>query len=102
MFKDETNAYEQLQKSANAQDELALGLLQARLGHYKQALEHLQHYLHNYPKDLNALMALELVSLKKGDTLKASEALKLASHTKEDTLLANSFYPIKPTINPVF
>ncbi|GAA7545227.1 hypothetical protein MMM127_05680 [Helicobacter pylori] len=102
MFKDETNAYKQLQKSANAQDELALGLLQARLGHYKHALEHLQHYLHNYPKDLNALMALELVSLKKGDTLKASEALKLASHTKEDTLLANSFYPIKPTINPVF
>ncbi len=50
MFKDETNAYKQLQKSANAQDELALGLLQARLGHYKQALEHLQHYLHNYPK----------------------------------------------------
>lgn len=102
MFKDETNAYKQLQKSANAQDALALGLLQARLGHYKQALEHLQHYLHNYPKDLNALMALELVSLKKGDTLKASEALKLASHTQEDTLLANSFYPIKPTINPMF
>ncbi|WP_104687745.1 tetratricopeptide repeat protein [Helicobacter acinonychis] len=102
MFKDEANAYKQLQKSADIQDELSLGLLQARLGNYKQALQHLQHYLHNYPKDLNALMALELVGLKMGDTLKASEALKLASHTKEDSVLANSFYPIKPTINPVF
>ncbi|WP_104758328.1 tetratricopeptide repeat protein [Helicobacter acinonychis] len=102
MFKDEANAYKQLQKSADIQDELSLGLLQARLGNYKQALEHLQHYLRNYPKDLNALMALELVGLKMGDTLKASEALKLASHTKEDSVLANSFYPIKPTINPVF
>ncbi|AFI05881.1 tetratricopeptide repeat protein [Helicobacter cetorum] len=102
MFKDEENAYTQLQKSADIQDELTLGLLQARLGNYKQALEHVQRFLHYYPNDLKALMALELVSLKKGDTLSASEALKLASYTQKDMLLASSFYPIKPMIDSVF
>nr|WP_104747478.1 tetratricopeptide repeat protein [Helicobacter cetorum] len=102
MFKDEKNAYENLQKSAKTKDELALGLLQARLGNYDEALEHLKRFLQHYPNDLNALMATEIVSLKRGDMSSASEILKMVSHKKKQIPLANSFYPIKPLLRSFF
>ncbi len=102
MFRDESNAYENLKKSATNKDELALGLLQARLGNYDEALTHLKRFLQHYPNDLQGLMATEMISLKRGDISSVSEILKIISHRKKQISLANSFYPIKPLSKPFY
>ena len=76
IFNDDYNALKHLEKSANKEDMLALGMLYARNGDYPKAKNKIQDFLASHPRNLEATNALELVNLKLRDYAEASKLLE--------------------------
>lgn len=76
LFNDDYNALKYLKRSANKEDLLALGMLYARNGNYEESKRKIQEFLISQPKNLEAINALELVSLKLRDYAEASRLLE--------------------------
>ncbi|WP_158653754.1 tetratricopeptide repeat protein [Helicobacter salomonis] len=106
LFGDAKNALDNLNSIATHKDQKALGLLYARLGRYTEALEHLRRYANQYPDDLSALMAMEIISLKVGDFPEVSNILGfLSQHGSNDPnelKILSDTYPIVPVLNARF
>lgn len=75
LFNDDYNALKHLEKSANKEDFLALGMLYARNGDYQKARNKIQEYLLGNPRNLKAINALELVNLKLRNYAEAARLL---------------------------
>ncbi|WP_305862310.1 tetratricopeptide repeat protein [Helicobacter cholecystus] len=75
IFNDDVNALKHLEKSANKEDFLALGMLYARNGDYQKARDKIEEYLLSKPRDLQAINALELVNLKLRNYTEAARLL---------------------------
>lgn len=75
LFNDDYNALKHLEKSANKEDLLALGMLYARNGDYQKAKNKIQEYLLSNPRNLEATNALELVNLKLRNYAEAAKLL---------------------------
>ncbi|WP_104578267.1 tetratricopeptide repeat protein [Helicobacter felis] len=106
LFGDTQNALNSLGEVATPKDDKALGLLYARLGHYREALRHLERYIDHFPHDLSTYMAKELIYLKMGNFPQASGALSfLQQQAKNDAnklKILSDTYPIAPILNARF
>ncbi|WP_104750443.1 tetratricopeptide repeat protein [Helicobacter cynogastricus] len=106
LFGDAQNALDNLGEVATPKDDKALGLLYARLGHYQEALRHLERYADHFPQDLSVYMAMELIHLKMGNFPQASGVLNfLQQQTKNDAnklKILGDTYPIAPIVNARF
>lgn len=67
LFNDDFNALNTLKKTPSKKDNLAIALLHARLGEYDKARSYIYEYLSYFPKDPNALTALQLIEIKLGN-----------------------------------
>ncbi|TLD95468.1 tetratricopeptide repeat protein [Helicobacter jaachi] len=94
IFGDEYNALAQLKQVANKEDNLAIGLLHARLGEYTQARQYLYEYLGTYVGDARALMALQLIELKNSNFKESALILERLNAREEDAKIFNE-YPIR-------
>ncbi|BCZ17788.1 Anaphase-promoting protein [Helicobacter sp. NHP19-003] len=106
LFGDENNAIEHLSVAATPKDDKALGLLYARRGDYKQAIDHLQSYNELYPEDKDTLVALELIALKIGDFDGVHDILSVLLHdihkNKHREKILTDTYPIETLPNGHF
>ncbi len=106
VFGDANRAIYHLEPIAKPKDFKALGLLYARTGDYSKALEYLHRYNSNYPKDMEALLAMQIIAMKVGDLPAASSMLDLLLHginkDKQKEKILSDTYPIKPILNPHF
>lgn len=94
VFGDEYNALAQLKQVAQKEDSFAIALLHARLGEYNQARQYLYEYLGHYQGNLDALMALQLIELKRGN-FKESALLLERLNAKEEDAKIFAQYPIR-------
>lgn len=94
IFDDEYNALAQLKQVASKDDNLAIGLLHARLGEYTQAKQYLYEYLGSNVGDPQALMALQLIETKSGN-FKESALILERLNAAEETQKVFDEYPIK-------
>ena len=94
IFDDEYNALAQLKQVADKDDNLAIGLLHARLGEYTRAKQYLYEYLGSNAGDSQALMALQLIETKSGN-FKESALILERLNAAEDTQKVFDEYPIK-------
>ncbi|MGI0440202.1 tetratricopeptide repeat protein [Helicobacter himalayensis] len=67
LFNDDFNALNTLKKTPSKKDNLAIALLHARLGEYDKARSYIYEYLSYFPKDPDALAALQLIEIKLGN-----------------------------------
>ncbi|CCF82044.1 hypothetical protein HBZS_124950 [Helicobacter bizzozeronii CCUG 35545] len=106
VFGDANRAIYHLEPIAKPKDFKALGLLYARTGDYSKALEYLHRYNSNYPKDMEALLAMQIIAMKVGDLPAASSMLDLLLHginkDKQKEKILSDTYPIEPILNPHF
>ncbi|WP_120944918.1 tetratricopeptide repeat protein [Helicobacter labacensis] len=106
LFGDAQNALDNLDAVSTPKDQKALGLLAARLGDYDGALGHLKRYSDQYPEDMSAFMAMEIIYLKMGNLIEASRMLDfLNQHSANDThklKILSDTYPIAPILNARF
>ncbi|BDQ26574.1 tetratricopeptide repeat protein [Helicobacter heilmannii] len=106
LFGDTTNALKNLNAIATPKDDKALGLLYAREGDYKRAIDHLQTYNGRYPGDKDVLVALEIIALKMGDFSGVSEILgsllRGINKNKHQEKILTDTYPIEPVLNGNF
>ncbi|PAF41358.1 hypothetical protein BKH45_07520 [Helicobacter sp. 11S03491-1] len=103
IFNDDYNALTSLQEIATPKDYQALGLLYARVGEYTKAKSYLYKYFNTH-KDLQTLLALEIIDLKLGNFASAGSTLDSISSNKNDKhqdpiKLAMQTYPIKVVLN---
>lgn len=94
IFGDEYNALAQLKQVGDKDDNLAIGLLHARLGEYTQAKQYLYEYLGSNVGDPQALMALQLIETKSGN-FKESALILERLNAAEETQKVFDEYPIK-------
>lgn len=94
IFGDEYNALAQLKQVGDKDDNLAIGLLHARLGEYTQAKQYLYEYLGSNVGDSQALMALQLIETKSGN-FKESALILERLNAAEETQKIFDEYPIK-------
>lgn len=94
IFGDEYNALAQLKQVGDKDDNLAIGLLHARLGEYTQAKQYIYEYLGSNVGDPQALMALQLIETKSGN-FKESALILERLNAAEETQKVFDEYPIK-------
>lgn len=94
IFGDEYNALAQLKQIGDKDDNLAIGLLHARLGEYTQAKQYIYEYLGSNVGDPQALMALQLIETKSGN-FKESALILERLNAAEETQKVFDEYPIK-------
>lgn len=94
VFGDEYNALAHLKPVAQKADNLAIGLLHARVGEYAQARQYLYEYLGYRVGDLQALMALQLIELKGGNYKESALLLEKLNAKPENAEIFNT-YPIR-------
>lgn len=91
------NALNSIQKQKNFQDNLALGLLYARIGDYNLAQKTLNKSIKNFENPNQASLALALVDMKLGNFQNSANLLKSQYDTNKTRTL--NTYPIKTLLN---
>lgn len=101
LFNDNAQAFEALKDVSKPEDDLALGQLLARDGRLSEARSFIQRYLDKHPQDPQALITMELISLKDGEFRSASSFLNEFSSLHEKNPNIKNPYPIKVRISPL-
>lgn len=101
IFGDNENAINALERQESSKKDIKnLGLLYARIGNYDKSKEYLTDYVKNHQDDLEAIMALQILSLKTYDFYQASKLLEQVSNHKSFSEKLANVYPIKVVLQP--
>lgn len=100
MLRLDADAIKQLDNVKDYDVSLPLGLLNARLGNYKEAITHLNRIVAPHPNADAARLATSLIQLKLGQYALAAQNLKELNDTNSSAI--TSIYPIKAALKDDF
>ncbi len=99
LFGDDEKALESLIQASNEDDYKTIGLLYARIADYTKAKNYLSRYLKNNNRDVESVMAMQIIDLKLRNFSNASTMLENIAKNEKILQEATKTYPIKITLN---